>query len=180
MDDAELMQRIAAGDDEAFAALYRTHGGTLLAFLWRRVAEPELAFDLLAETFAEVVTAARTYRGEGPVVGWLLGIARHKLADSLRRGKAEDAARSRLALGPVSLDDRDLERVEERASAAGPDLERALGTLAAPMRKALVARVVDEREYAAIAEELGCSEHLVRQRVHRGLARLRAALEAGR
>lgn len=180
MDDAELMQRIAAGDDDAFSTLYRAHCGTVLAFVRRRVGEPELALDLVAETFAEVVTSAATYRGDGPVIGWLLGIARHKLADSLRRGKIENAARRRLALEPMSLDDRDLERVEERASAAGPELERALGTLAAPIREALVARVVDEREYGAIAEELGCSEHLVRQRVHRGLARLRAALEAGR
>jgi len=39
---------------------------------------------------------------------------------------------------------------------------------------------VDEREYAQITAELECSEQLVRQRVHRGLARLRAGLEGER
>jgi RNA polymerase sigma-70 factor (ECF subfamily) len=85
-----------------------------------------------------------------------------------------------LGLEPIALTDRDLERVEERAAAGGPELERALAALPEPIRLALLARVVDERGYDEIAAELECSEQLVRQRVHRGLARLRAGLKEGR
>jgi RNA polymerase sigma-70 factor (ECF subfamily) len=38
--------------------------------------------------------------------------------------------------------------------------------------------VIDERSYADIAGELRCSEQVVRKRVSRGLAQLRARLEA--
>lgn len=178
--DDELIRRIAVGDDDAFAALYRRHRDTVLAFTDRRVRGSELAFDLTAETFAQVVVSAGSFRGDGPVIGWLLGIARHKLADSLRRGRVEDAARRRLALEPLVIDDADLARVDERAAAAQPGLDVALNALPEAMRAALLARVVEEREYEEIAAELGCSQQLVRQRVHRGLARLRAALEEGR
>ncbi len=48
--------------------------------------------------------------------------------------------------------------------------------LPAAQRDAVRSRVLDEREYADIARELGCSELVVRQRVSRGLARLRDQL----
>ncbi len=127
--DSTLLRRIAAGDDAAFSAFYRAHLNAVVAFFRRRVPDPELAFDLAAETFAAVVTGASTYDGSGPPAAWLFGIARNKLRESLRRGRVEDEARRALGLEPVRLDDEDLERVEERAAAGGPVLERALAAL---------------------------------------------------
>jgi RNA polymerase sigma factor (sigma-70 family) len=176
-DDCKLLRKISAGDDAAFSAFYRAHLNAVVAFFRRRVPDAELAFDLAAETFAVVAARADTYDGSGPPAAWLYGIARNKLRESLRRGRVEDEARRALGLTRVSLDDRDLERVVERAAAGGPELERALASLSEPIRAALLARVVDERDYDEIAAELECSEQLVRQRVHRGLARIRAGLE---
>jgi RNA polymerase sigma factor (sigma-70 family) len=175
-DDAELLRRIAGGDDEAFARFYRRHLDGVLAFLRRRVHEPELAFDLAAETFAAAIAGAGAWRGEGEPAAWLYGIARNKLLASLRSGRVEDAARRRLRLEPVVLDDADLAAVEERADAGRTALAARLDALPEPTRRALVARVVDEREYGDIAAELACSEQVVRQRVHRGLRTLRTEL----
>jgi DNA-directed RNA polymerase specialized sigma24 family protein len=91
--DDELLLRVAMGDDDAFAHFYRRHLDGVLAFLRRRVAQPELAFDLAAETFAAVILAAPDRRGDGEPAAWLYGIARNKLRESLRRGRVEDAAR---------------------------------------------------------------------------------------
>jgi RNA polymerase sigma factor (sigma-70 family) len=175
--DDELLRRVAMGDDDAFARFYRRHLDGVLAFLRRRVAQPELAFDLAAETFAAVILAAPDRRGEGEPAAWLYGIARNKLRESLRRGRVEDAARRRLGLEPVDLHDADLSAVEERAAAGATQLSAMVDELPEATRQALVARVVDEREYAEIAAELACSEQVVRQRVHRGLRALRTKLE---
>jgi RNA polymerase sigma-70 factor (ECF subfamily) len=179
-DDRKLLKRIAAGDDRAFSVFYRRHLNAVVAFFRRRVPDGELAFDLAAETFAVVAARAGAYDGTGEPAAWLYGIARNKLRESLRRGRVEDEARRALGLPPVGLEDVDLERVEERAAAGGPELDRALASLPDPIRAALLARVVDERGYDEIAAELECSEQLVRQRVRRGLARLRAGMEEGR
>jgi len=176
-DDELLRAAVESADEQAFAELYRRNVDVVLAFLRRRVPDGEVAFDLTAETFAAAIVGARSYRGDGPVVGWLLGIARNKLLESLRRGRVEAAARDRLAHEPMMVADRDLELVEERAAGAAARLDRALAELPQDMRDAVVARVVEEREYPDIARELSCSEHLVRQRVSRGLRRLRASLE---
>jgi RNA polymerase sigma factor (sigma-70 family) len=48
--------------------------------------------------------------------------------------------------------------------------------LAERQRTAVRSRVIDGRDYAEIARELNCSELVVRQRVSRGLSRLREQL----
>ncbi len=179
--DHELIRRsVDDADGDAFAEVYRRHVDAVLAYLRRRVPTPELALDLTAETFATAIAEAHRFRGEGPVAAWLYGIARNKLLESLRRGRVEDAARRTLQAEPLAVDDVDLAEVEERASQGDADLDRQLAALAPEIREALVARVVDERGYDEIATELAVSEQLVRQRVSRGLKRLRAALGESR
>jgi RNA polymerase sigma factor (sigma-70 family) len=179
--DAQLIERaVEHADGEAFAELYRRHIDAVLAYLRRRVATPELALDLAAETFATAVGSAHRYRGEGEVSAWLYGIARNKLLESLRRGRVEDAARRALGQDPLVVSASDLELVEVRVVEGAEELQRQLAKLPSDLREALLARVVDERSYDDIATELQCSEQLVRQRVSRGLKRLRAALEATR
>lgn len=90
---------------------------------------------------------------------------------SRRNGPVEDAARRRLGMEPVTITDETVELVAELS--ADDELERLLETLPPDQREAVVARVVDEQNYAEIAGGLRCSESVVRQRVSRGLARLR-------
>jgi RNA polymerase sigma factor (sigma-70 family) len=175
--DDELLRLTALGDGEAFAVFYRRHLDPIIAFLRRRVPAPEHALDLAAETFAVIALSPAEFRGEGPATAWMYGIARNLLRESLRRGRIEAGARRRLGVEPTPLDDADLLAVEERAAAGDAGLHAALEALPDPTRRALVARVVEERDYPEIAAELQCSEHVVRQRVHRGLARMRASLE---
>jgi RNA polymerase sigma-70 factor (ECF subfamily) len=174
--DVDLLRAIAAGEEAAFAVFYRAHVDGIVAFFRRRVESPELAFDLTAETFAAVVVSAESFNGDAPAVAWLFGIARNKLRESLRRARVEDAARRRLGLHPVALTDSDLERVDQMTD-GGDALHRGLAALPEPVREALLARHVDELEYTEIAARLACSEQVVRQRVHRGLTRLRASLK---
>ncbi|MGA2925879.1 MAG: sigma-70 family RNA polymerase sigma factor [Solirubrobacteraceae bacterium] len=109
-------------------------------------------------------------------VAWLLLTARNLLIDGQRRGTVDDRARRRLAMQPVVLDDRDLERVEEIS--AETDLMRELALRLDPDQlQALQARVLDEREYVEIAAQLKCSESVVRKRVSRALGVLRSAME---
>jgi len=177
--DDELLARFVAGEPDAFVTFYRRHLAAILGFFLRRTRDAELTADLTAEVFAAALVAARRYRpGEQPALAWLYGIAAHKLADSRRRGRVEDEARRRLALAPLTIDDEDLARVEEMADSGAA--EAALQSLPQGQRDAVLARVVQERPYAEIAETMRCSELLARQRVSRGLRALRDQMkEAG-
>jgi RNA polymerase sigma factor (sigma-70 family) len=174
--DRELLERSRVGDVEAFDRFYRRHRELLLSFCMHRVGDPELAADLMAETFAAALAAVHEHARALPQtpLAWLFGIAQHKLIDSYRRGRIEDEARRRLRLEPLVLDDADLERVAEIADRTdlADELMRRLPNAQA---LALRARVLDERPYAEIARELHCSEAVVRKRVSRGLKALRTS-----
>jgi RNA polymerase sigma-70 factor (ECF subfamily) len=178
--DDVLLRRFAAGDAEAFGAFYRRHLPAMLGFFLRRTGDRELTADLTAEVFAAALLAGERYRpGEGPPLAWLYGIAAHKLVDSRRRGRIEQTARRRLALEPLALEDEAIARIEELAARTG--IERAvliaLESLPRAQRDAVLARVVEERDYREIAGELRCSEMVVRQRVSRGLRALRSEID---
>lgn len=178
-EDGDLLRAAARGDDRAFAEFYRRWLPLVTGYHLRRTRSRELAFDLTAETFAAVVADLRRFDPDrGSAAGWLFEIAEHKLLDSRRRARVESSARMRLGHEPLLLEDRDLERVEELASLAGPSrLARLMAQLPLPQRDAVRARVLDERPYQEIAEEMACSEAVVRQRVHRGLSHMRERLK---
>ena len=168
---------LVAGDPDAFAEVYRRHVDWVLGYLQRRLRDPELAFDVCAEVFASALVARRRFRprdatGEANV--WLLRIARNKLVDAVRGGRAADEARRRLALEPISLEDEDIRRIEQLSDA--PAVLALLDELPGEQRDAVTARVIEEREYEEIAAELDVSEAVVRKRVSRGLGGLRRRL----
>jgi hypothetical protein len=92
------------------------------------------------------------------------GLSLRKLIDSYRRGTVEAAARRRLAFAPLIVDDEDIERINETARRTDVAIELAR-RLPPEQFEALKARVLDERDYADIAGDLGCSEVVVRMRV---------------
>jgi RNA polymerase sigma factor (sigma-70 family) len=172
----DLQHGLASGDPEAFAVLYRRYERPLLAFFVRRVGQADVAADLTAETFAAALAGRASYRRGTPLDAWLFGIAQHKLIDSWRRRRVEDDARRRVGMEPVVLSDDDLDRIDATAG-RGVNVEGILAELPADQRAAVRARILDERPYPEIAVELRCSEAVVRQRVSRGLARLRHQLD---
>lgn len=165
--DRELLR---SPDPEAFGRFYERHLDAVTAYVAGRVQRPDLTFDL-AETFARALRHRRRYdERRGPAIAWLLQIARNLVIDAARRRRVADDARVRLGMTPVSLDDDALEQVEERGRL---DLGLALAALPPEQRDAVLLRVVADRPYPEIADQVGCSAQVVRQRVSRGLAALR-------
>lgn len=171
--DDELLTASAGGDRGAFSVFYRRHLPAVVSILVREGGDRELAADLAAEVFAAALLGAGGYRAEHEsALPWLCGIARHKLSESRRRGRAESRARRRLQIPAESLSDGDLARVDELASQGRRALDL-LDRLPEDQRSAVRARVIEERGYDEIAAESGASQAAVRQRVSRALLWLR-------
>lgn len=174
--DGELLAAVAARDGAAFSVFYRRHLPAVVRFLVRETGDREAAADLAAEVFAAVLLVARRFsaRGDGSAAPWVRGIAQNKLRESRRRGRVEDRARRRLGFEPEALDDEDLARVD---ALAGERVLELVDRLPKRQRAAINLRVLGGRGYGEIAAELNCSELVARQRVSRGLARLRDQLK---
>lgn len=113
----------AATDDEllcwtprhprAFDEFYVRHEAVVLVYFRRRTDSSDVALDLAAETFVRALAGVRRYKpGREPAIAWVLGIARHVLIDSLRRGRVADRARARMGAPVLALDDEELERID--------------------------------------------------------------------
>jgi RNA polymerase sigma factor (sigma-70 family) len=164
-----------------FTRLYRRHAQSLLLYFQRRVHEPELARDLLAETFEAAIAAGGAFRGstDSELSGWLWSIARNTLAEQRRREQGDRARAQRLGRARAALSDRQIERVEELAGIA--DLREAvaqrLSELPEEQREAVRLRVLEDLSYHEVAASMSVSADTARARVSRGLRALNVALE---
>ncbi len=130
---------------------------------------------MVGEVFATALVAAHRGDEQDSPIAWLLTVARNKLIDAHRHGRVVDDARRRLQMEPLALDDEDLLRIDELTEEGR--VAELLEKLPSDQRDAIRARVIEDRDYADIAVELNLSDQVVRQRVSRGLHRLRTALE---
>ncbi|HVR05059.1 MAG TPA: sigma-70 family RNA polymerase sigma factor [Solirubrobacteraceae bacterium] len=167
-------------DTDDFARLYRRHAQSLLVFFQRRVHDPELATDLMADTFTMALDRRAQFRGSSEVElsGWLWSIARSTLREHERRGEAARRGARRLGRERRALGDRELERIEELAGVAElrDAVVRRLAQLPEEQREAVRLRVLEDLSYEEVAARLGLSVETVRARVSRALRRLGSEL----
>jgi RNA polymerase sigma factor (sigma-70 family) len=175
--DDELLLGACERSDEAFAIFYRRHVETVLRVCARRGLDAAGAADVTAETFAAALLARGRYRPRlGAPRAWLLGIAANKLADHGRRFAREERAQRRLGLERCELSERDVADFDALRGELEETTEAALADLSASQRSAVYARVVEGQQYADIGRRFRISEATARQRVSRGLAKLRARI----
>lgn len=163
---------------DALERLYERQADRLLSFFVRRTADPQIAADLWAETFAQTVAGTRRRRGltgdDERDDAFLYTVARRQLALYYRRGYAERRALDRLGLErpELSVDPAaHLESICELEELRGA-VSRAIAEIPAGLSAAVRLRIVDQRPYAEVARELAISEQAARARVSRGLKAL--------
>jgi RNA polymerase sigma-70 factor (ECF subfamily) len=178
-DSDEALLLATRREPAAFGPVYERHAPAVLAYLRARTRSTEAALDLTAEVFAAALRGAQRYRpDDGPVRAWLFGIANHKLIDAQRRDQRARSALRRLRISELDVTQDEIAEVDRRLSeqADGELARRLLDGLPPDQRDAVLARVVDEEAYAALATRFATSEANVRARVHRGLRRIGARI----
>jgi len=108
--DSELLRRMQVGDESALEVLYGRYGGLIFTLALRIVGDPELAREVLQDTFLRCWDGRDAYdSARGRVPGWLMGIARNRAIDLLRSRPHQARLREReplvgLASEPVQPD----------------------------------------------------------------------------
>ena len=93
-DDADHQHRawlaqIAQQQQPALEQLYRALSGNVYAYVQRRVGNSADADSIVVDTFHEVWHKAGHFAGNSQVKSWIIGIARHKMLDLLRKQKSQ-------------------------------------------------------------------------------------------
>jgi RNA polymerase sigma factor (sigma-70 family) len=84
-DEAQVLRRIAQGDQAAMAEFYRRHGRIVLAQILLVVGDRALGEEILQDTMLAIWRSAGSFRGESAVRSWVIAIARRQARDRLRR-----------------------------------------------------------------------------------------------
>lgn len=171
--DQELVERFrSGGDEDAFAALVARHVAMVRHMIRRVVLDPAAADDLTQETFVRACRKLDDFRGRGAFRGWLKRIAVNVAVDHARKRKHAPAPADFETAAPVSDGPQaTLARVELRA-----EIDRAMASLPAEMRAAVVLVCIEGATAVEAASVLGCPIGTVYWRVHEGRRRLARAL----
>ena len=172
----DLVVRIASGDRDAFARLYREHRADVFRFASHMCGASAAADDVVQDVFLAVIDSAARYQpGRSGVKAWLLGIAsnhvrrwRHRrMFVPLPEEGTSDGRKMAMEPDPVA----DMLRAEHEAA-----LSRAILDLPVRFREVVVLCDLQELSYERAALGLGCRIGTVRSRLHRGRALLARAL----
>ncbi|MDI9434124.1 MAG: sigma-70 family RNA polymerase sigma factor [Planctomycetota bacterium] len=188
MDDARLLKRYAAGDQEAFQLLMNRYRDSVYAFLRRFLSRSDLIEDVFQETFLQLFVSRDTFDVSRPLRPWLFTIAANKAKDALRRmqrsevtqlGNMFDSDESTIddVLNTLDHDERmpydDLLR-DERAAA----IKRVISRMPAKLREIIVLAYFHKFAYAEIAQILNIPIGTVKSRLHTAVGRFAEDWEA--
>lgn len=160
-----------AHDDDAVGDVYRQLAPTVLAYL-RRVVPPSDAEDVMQRTFVDVWRSRHQYDPAQSLAGWVIGIAKHRAADHLRRRVAQPAG-DPPADRPA--DDEDLADRYVRSA----EVRAALARISPEQRQVLVLAYFDDLTLPQVAQWVGAPVGTVKARAARGLRALGRELKGG-
>jgi len=174
--DTELLGKAWSGCEEAFVAVYRRHQGRVFRFALRMSGDEATAEEVVQEVFLTVIRGPLRFdASRASLAAWLLGVARNHVLRILQGGMRLQPE-SETELPDTSVDA--LTALLERESKEA--LRRAVLSLPAAYREALVLCDLEEMEYAEAARVVGCSLGTIRSRLHRARSLLAAKLTSAR
>ncbi|MGI5180909.1 RNA polymerase sigma factor [Dactylosporangium sp. CA-152071] len=161
---------------DGFTAIYDRHARTLYRYCARRVG-PDLAEDVVAQTFLIAYERRHTFAQDQPPLPWLFGIATNVLNRHRRDEVRGYRALARTGVDPVQ--ESHATQAEERTDAQrrSRKVARVLAKLPRRQRDVLLLFAVAELSYAEIAEALDLPVGTVQSALHRARTKMRKALE---
>jgi len=175
--DPGIVTRARRGDMKAHAVLFQAFAPAVHGAARRLVRSPDVADEIVQDTFVEVIHSIGGFRGEAPVGAWIRRIAVNKSLMHLR--SYWERNRSGLPEGEDGA-------VGELAAPAAPDLhgrldlEIALGLLPPAARTVVWLHDVEGYTHEEIGELMGQTPSFSKSQLARGYARLRELLHKDR
>jgi len=162
------IQGAIQGDHAAFGHLVRAYERPVYNLAYRMLGSAEEAEDAAQETFLRAYTRLGTYQPDRKFVNWLLSIASHYCIDRLRRHTRAPQIALDDTIPPQYLTS-DEERPEQAVDRKQSQemVRRALDTLPADYRAAVVLRYWYDMSYEEIAATTGATESAIKSRLHR-------------
>lgn len=187
--DLALVERVQAGDQQAFGLLVTKYQRKLLRLVMRLVRDPAEAEDVTQEAFIKAYRALPGFRGESAFYTWLyrIGVNTAKnwlVANNRRMPTVSDITGDEsegIDDGGLLRDDETPDRVMMSKQIAAT-VNTAMAALPEDLRTAIALREIEGLSYEEIAQVMDCPIGTVRSRIFRArdaiAAKLRPLIDA--
>lgn len=177
-----LLHATAAGDERAFAELYRLSSAHLYGLLLRMLQRRDWAEEALQDCFIKIWQKAETYdTDKGAPLTWLLSVARYRALDLLRMKRPEvelPDGEDDYSLPPMTLADDTQDPLARASEGEGiARMREGLKELPPEQREAVLLAYYEGYTHQELAVRLNAPLGTVKSWVRRGLARLREVLD---
>lgn len=176
LDDETLMRWISQAHDGALAVLYDRHGRLVFSVAHHMVGHQATAEEITLDVFRQVWEKAHTYRADrASVRTWLVGMARHRAIDVLRREQVRPEGHS---VGWAELPQEIPSEIDSPETAVSISLDKqrvrqAVAELPPEQQSILALAYFNGYSHSQIAAETGLPLGTVKTRLRLALQKLR-------
>lgn len=174
VDDHALVNAVLAGDRDLFGVLVEREQVTVYRACLRILGRPHDAEDVAQESFVMAYRSLGSYRGEGPLGGWLMRIATRQAYRRLGQRRETAELHPDLPLGAPGSDPLAVTLAGERQRT----VRLAVAALGEPYREVVALRFFGEMSLSEIAAVTRRPLNTVKTHLRRGLERLRPLIGA--
>ena len=173
---AQLLERVAQGDQASFAEFYRLTSRRVFGMARRVLIDPELSEDTTQEVFLQVwQNAARFDPASGSPLAWLMTISHRRAVDKVRSSQSASEREARYGANSQDIDhDSVSDEVDTRLEAEA--VVRCLETLTETQQESVRLAYYGGLTYREVAEKLNAAIPTIKSRIRDGLIRLKTCL----
>ena len=176
-DDVALIQRILAGDEDAFESLIKKYQKQVHALAFRKVRDFQTAEDITQETFFRVYQKLATLNDPAKFSGWLYAIVNHLCIAWHRKNRLQTESLQEIHISEIETDVYSRYVAVEHAKTTAEmqrDLVRKLLTkLKESDQEVITLHYFEEMTSSEIGTHLGVSENTIKSRLHRARQQLK-------
>ncbi len=175
-EDANLIQRIVSGDEDAFTALVEKHQKWVHSLAWREIGDFHIAEEITQDTFIQAFKSFSTLKDPNRFLGWLYTIAKRQCVKRLRQRPT-----SMQSLDTVPKDELERlfygqyleeEQTQALTSALQEVVEHLLQKLPVAERAVIILHYLKGLSCEKVSELLDVSPNTIKSRLHRARKQL--------
>ena len=175
--DAELIQRVLQGDQDAFSPLVTKYQKGVHALAWRKIGDFHIAQEITQDAFFKAYQQLGTLKNYNLFSGWLYVIAARLCSDWFRKNPPPEQSLEVTDMSEVSQVSYSQYVAENQAAEANETrrevVKKLLQKLPESERTVITLHYLGEMTIKAISEFLGVSPNTVKSRLSRARNRLK-------
>ena len=176
-DDVKLIQRILAGDENAFESLIQKYQRQVHAHVLRKIGDFQIAEDITQETFLRVYQKLDTLNNPAQFSKWLYAIVDHLCIAWFRKNRLQTKSLQEIHISETEAEAYSRyvarEHAKMTAEAQRSLVKKLLTTLKENDREVITLHYFEEMTSSEIGETLGVPENTIKSRIRRARQRLR-------